>query len=149
MVQGFVAGRIGRRSIIAGAGLLAAPAVPRARATGRKPAGHAGLLLPARRVTDISARLVAPGLAEILGKPVVIENRAGAGGNIGIGYVARSCGGWLHAALASSVFVVNPSLYRNAPYDPFRDFAAGRHARRLAQPDLRAGRQRHHLAASS
>lgn len=73
--------------------------------------------------TDISARLVAPGLAEILGRPVVIENRPGAGGNIGIGYVARAAADGYTLLVASSVFVVNASLYRNAPYDPFRDFA--------------------------
>ena len=66
---------------------------------------------------------MAPGLAEILGKPVVIENRAGAGGNIGIGYVARAAADGYTLLCASSVFVVNASLYRNAPYDPYRDFA--------------------------
>ncbi|MCO6415467.1 tripartite tricarboxylate transporter substrate binding protein, partial [Siccirubricoccus sp. KC 17139] len=40
--------------------------------------------------TGLSARIVGPGLREILGKPVVIETRPGAGGNIGIGYVARA-----------------------------------------------------------
>ena len=63
------------------------------------------------------------GLAEILGKPVVIENRAGAGGNIGIGYVARSPADGYTLLVASSVLRVNSSLYRNAPYDPYRDFA--------------------------
>ncbi|MCO6415468.1 tripartite tricarboxylate transporter substrate binding protein, partial [Siccirubricoccus sp. KC 17139] len=71
----------------------------------------------------LSARIVGPGLSEILGKPVVIENRPGAGGNIGIGYVARAAADGYTLLVASSVFVVNASLYRNAPYDPFKDFA--------------------------
>ena len=113
----------------------------RSRAQGSWPERPVTLVccFPPGGSTDISARLVAPGLAEILGKPVVIENRAGAGGNIGIGYVARSPADGYTLLCASSVFVVNSSLYRNAPYDPYRDFATGRHARRLAQPDLRAG----------
>ena len=122
MVQGFVAGRVGRRSILAGAGLLAAPAV---RAQGGWPERPVTIVccFPPGGSTDASARLVAPGLAEILGRPVVIENRAGAGGNIGIGYVARAPADGYTLLCASSVFVVNSSLYRNAPYDPYRDFA--------------------------
>jgi tripartite-type tricarboxylate transporter receptor subunit TctC len=122
MVQDFAAGRIGRRSVIAGAGLLAAPSL---RAQGNWPERPITLVccFPPGGSTDISARLVAPGLAEILGKPVVVENRAGAGGNIGIGYVARAAADGYTLLCASSVFVVNASLYRNAPYDPYRDFA--------------------------
>jgi tripartite-type tricarboxylate transporter receptor subunit TctC len=65
---------------------------------------------------------VAPGLGELLGKPIVIENRGGAGGNIAMGYVARATPDGYTFLVASSVFVVNASLYRSAPYDPFRDF---------------------------
>ncbi|TDH64197.1 tripartite tricarboxylate transporter substrate binding protein [Dankookia rubra] len=122
MVQDSVTGRIGRRSIIAGAGLLVAPPV---RAQGSWPDRPVTLVccFPPGGSTDTSARLVAPGMAEILGKPVVVENRAGAGGNIGIGYVARAAADGYTLLCASSVFVVNASLYRNAPYDPYRDFA--------------------------
>jgi tripartite-type tricarboxylate transporter receptor subunit TctC len=122
MVQGLVAGRIGRRSVMAGAGLLGASP---AWAQGGWPDRPVTLVccFPPGGSTDASARLVAPGLAELLGKPVVIENRAGAGGNIGIGYVARAAADGYTLLCASSVFVVNSSLYRNAPYDPFRDFA--------------------------
>jgi tripartite-type tricarboxylate transporter receptor subunit TctC len=122
MVQGLVAGRIGRRSVMAGAGLLGASS---AWAQGGWPDRPVTLVccFPPGGSTDASARLVAPGLAELLGKPVVIENRAGAGGNIGIGYVARAAADGYTLLCASSVFVVNSSLYRNAPYDPFRDFA--------------------------
>jgi tripartite-type tricarboxylate transporter receptor subunit TctC len=54
---------------------------------------------------------------------VVIENRPGAGGNIGIAAAARAQPDGYTFLVASSVFVVNTSLYRNPPYDPFRDFA--------------------------
>ena len=78
---------------------------------------------PPGGATDILARILAPPLSEALGKPVVIENRGGAGANIGIGYVARAAADGYTLLVTSSAFVVNPSLYRSPPYDPFRDFA--------------------------
>ncbi|MDO9708598.1 Bug family tripartite tricarboxylate transporter substrate binding protein [Paracraurococcus lichenis] len=112
---------IGRRGVLAAGAALAAPAV---RAQGIFPDRTVTLVacFPPGGSTDLSARLVAPGLSEILGKPVVVENRAGAGGNIGMGYVARAAPDGHTLLVASSVFVVNVSLYRNPPYDPFRDF---------------------------
>jgi tripartite-type tricarboxylate transporter receptor subunit TctC len=73
--------------------------------------------------TDFAARMLAPGLAEMLGQPVVVENRGGAGGNIAMGQVARAAPDGYTMLVASSVFVVNSSLYRRVPYDPFRDFS--------------------------
>jgi tripartite-type tricarboxylate transporter receptor subunit TctC len=67
--------------------------------------------------------MLAPGLAEMLGQPVVVENRGGAGGNIAMGQVARAAPDGYTMLVASSVFVVNSSLYRRVPYDPFRDFS--------------------------
>jgi tripartite-type tricarboxylate transporter receptor subunit TctC len=78
---------------------------------------------PPGGATDILARILAPPLSEALGKPVVIENRGGAGANIGIGHVARAAADGYTLLVTSSAFVVNPSLYRSPPYDPFRDFA--------------------------
>jgi tripartite-type tricarboxylate transporter receptor subunit TctC len=72
--------------------------------------------------TDIAVRLIAPAMQEILGRPFVVENRGGAGGNIGIGAAARAAPDGYTLLGTSSAFVVNPSLYRNAPYDPFKDF---------------------------
>jgi tripartite-type tricarboxylate transporter receptor subunit TctC len=72
--------------------------------------------------TDVVARLVAIPLAEALGRPVVIENRVGAGGNIGISAVARAAPDGHTILVSSSAFVVNPTLYRQAPYDPIKDF---------------------------
>ncbi len=72
---------------------------------------------------DVAARLIAPPLSEALGRPVVVENRPGAGGNIGIGAVARAQPDGHTLLVCSSAFVVNPSLYARVPYDPVRDFA--------------------------
>ena len=73
--------------------------------------------------TDIAARMVSEPLAQALGKPVVVENRAGAGGNLGIQAVARAAPDGYTLLICSSAFVVNPSLYVNANYDPIKDFS--------------------------
>jgi tripartite-type tricarboxylate transporter receptor subunit TctC len=72
--------------------------------------------------TDIAARLISEPLAKALGKPVVVENRTGAGGNLGIQAVARAAPDGYTLLVCSSAFVVNPSLYVNANYDPIKDF---------------------------
>ena len=119
-------GLIGRRGLIAAAtGLVGADTRAQTGASSAWPERPVTIVVcfPPGGSTDFSARMVAPGLSELLGKPVVIENRAGAGGNIGIGVVARAQPDGYTLLVASSVFVVNASLYRTAPYDPFRDFA--------------------------
>jgi len=72
--------------------------------------------------TDIAVRLISGPLAQALGKPVVVENRPGAGGNIGIAAVARAAPDGYTLLACSSAFVVNPSLYVQANYDPIKDF---------------------------
>ena len=72
--------------------------------------------------TDNVARLVAPGLAERLGKNVIVENRAGANGMIGADYVARAKPDGLTLLVGgASVNTINPGVYKNLPYDPERD----------------------------
>jgi tripartite-type tricarboxylate transporter receptor subunit TctC len=73
-------------------------------------------------VTDIASRLVAQKLSERLGQQFYIENIAGAGGNLGMGNVARSAGDGYTILIASSSIVVNPSLYNNITYDVGKDF---------------------------
>ncbi|WP_043830817.1 tripartite tricarboxylate transporter substrate binding protein [Muricoccus aerilatus] len=74
--------------------------------------------------TDIIARLVGNLLSERWGQPVVIENRAGAGGNIGTEYVARSApDGYTLLVASVGPLAVNQSLYRTMPYDTRRDLA--------------------------
>jgi tripartite-type tricarboxylate transporter receptor subunit TctC len=77
---------------------------------------------PAGGGTDIAARLINTPLGEALGKPVIIENRGGAGGNIGTAAAARAPADGYTLLMCSSAFVVNPSLYANVAYDPFKDF---------------------------
>jgi tripartite-type tricarboxylate transporter receptor subunit TctC len=77
---------------------------------------------PAGGGTDIAARLINTQLGEALGKPVIVENRGGAGGNIGIAAAARAAGDGYTLLVCSSAYVVNPSLYAQASYDPLKDF---------------------------
>jgi tripartite-type tricarboxylate transporter receptor subunit TctC len=77
---------------------------------------------PAGGGTDIAARLINTQLGEALGKPVIVENRGGAGGNIGIAAAARAAGDGYTLLVCSSAYVVNPSLYAQAAYDPYKDF---------------------------
>src|SRR5579871_659369 len=73
--------------------------------------------------TDIMARILAQNLGEALGGNVIVENRPGASGNIGIGYVAHAEADGYTLLVSSSAYVVNPSLFARIPYDPFKDFA--------------------------
>ena len=74
--------------------------------------------------TDILARLIGQKLAESFGHPVVIENRAGAGGNIGTELAAKSApDGYTLLMGAVATHAINPSLYSKIPYDPVKDFA--------------------------
>jgi tripartite-type tricarboxylate transporter receptor subunit TctC len=73
--------------------------------------------------SDLVARLLADKLSQTLGQPFYVEDHPGAGGNIGMAQVARSTPDGNTMLVASSSYVVNPSLYANNPYDPFKDFA--------------------------
>jgi len=72
---------------------------------------------------DIVARLLGQKLAQALGKPLVVENVAGAAGNIAAERVARAApDGYTLALAANAQIIINPSLYK-LPFDPVRDFA--------------------------
>jgi len=73
--------------------------------------------------TDTVARLVQPKLQEALGQSVIIENKTGAGGNVGALQVKRADPDGYTLLVTSVAFAVNPTLYENAGYDPFKDFA--------------------------
>src|SRR5471032_3285173 len=73
--------------------------------------------------TDVMARLIAQKLSENLKQQFFVENHPGAGGNIGMMQVAKSAPDGYTILVASSSFVVNPSLYAKNPYDAFKDFA--------------------------
>ena len=74
--------------------------------------------------TDITARLLAQALGDRLGQPVVVENRPGAGGNIGAEAVARAVPDGQTLFMATSGIIgANKALYRTLPFDPVKDFA--------------------------
>lgn len=74
--------------------------------------------------SDAFARIVSPGLAELLGQQIVIDNRPGANGNIAIELVARAQpDGYTLLWGVSTTLVINPSLYKHPPIDPQKDFA--------------------------
>jgi tripartite-type tricarboxylate transporter receptor subunit TctC len=72
--------------------------------------------------SDIIARIMAAAMQETMGGSVIVENKGGAGGNIGMGYAARSEPDGYTILLSTSAYSVNPGLYPNLPYDPFKDF---------------------------
>jgi tripartite-type tricarboxylate transporter receptor subunit TctC len=73
---------------------------------------------------DIMARAVGQKLTEAWGQPVVVDNRAGAGGNIGADLVAKSPpDGYTLLMGAVATHAINPTLYGKVPYDPIKDFA--------------------------
>ncbi|MGE0351475.1 MAG: Bug family tripartite tricarboxylate transporter substrate binding protein [Hydrogenophaga sp.] len=74
--------------------------------------------------TDILARVLAPELTKAFGQPFVVDNRAGAGGNIGADVVAKSPGdGYTLLMGTVGTHGINKSLYSKLPYDPQKDFA--------------------------
>ncbi|MEI6319461.1 MAG: tripartite tricarboxylate transporter substrate binding protein [Pseudomonadota bacterium] len=73
---------------------------------------------------DITARTLSPVLSEQLGQPILVENRAGAGGNVGAEVVARSAPDGYTLLLGASSLAVNVSLYASLPFDPLKDLVA-------------------------
>ena len=73
---------------------------------------------------DILARAIAPKMGEFLGQPVVIDNRAGAGGNIGTDLAAKSPPDGYTIVIASNQVTINPWLYAKLPFDIEKDFVA-------------------------
>jgi tripartite-type tricarboxylate transporter receptor subunit TctC len=75
--------------------------------------------------TDVVARALAKDLSEMWGQPVVVENRGGAGGNIGADVVAKSApDGYTLLMTSGSIFTVNPHMYPKMPFDAKKDFIA-------------------------
>lgn len=114
---------IGRRALL---GALALPALaPSARAQGF-PDQPVRMIVPfaAGGPADIIARVVARVMTERLGRPVVVESRAGAGGTIGVDAAAKARPDGHTLVMASSgAVVILPHMRSNMPYDPLRDLA--------------------------
>jgi tripartite-type tricarboxylate transporter receptor subunit TctC len=120
---------VSRRKLIKGAGALAAgaaaPAILRIRS--------AYAAYPERPVkivvantpggpSDIVGRILSGALQQSTGKTFVIENRGGAGGNIGMEYAARAEPNGYTILLATNAYSVNYGLYQQLPFDPYKDF---------------------------
>lgn len=113
-----------RRSLALLPAALAAP-VPALAQGGAWPQRPVRLVVPfaAGTTTDFFGRAVGQRMAEEFGQPVVVENRAGAGGNIGAASVARERDGHTLLLGTSGTHGVNASLFRDQGFDPLRDFA--------------------------
>jgi tripartite-type tricarboxylate transporter receptor subunit TctC len=109
-------------AVIAGAGVLRLPSTALAQIYPDRPVR---VIVPfaAGGPSDIMGRLMAGKLSETIGRQFYVDNQAGAGGNLGMGAAARATPDGLTVLLASSTYVVNPSLYKKVPYDAFKDFA--------------------------
>ncbi|MFN9152527.1 MAG: tripartite tricarboxylate transporter substrate-binding protein, partial [bacterium] len=73
--------------------------------------------------TDIIARAIAPGMAQDLGQPVIIENRGGAGSTLGTAIGAKAPPDGYTLLMVSSAHVINPAVRKSLPYDSVKDFA--------------------------
>jgi tripartite-type tricarboxylate transporter receptor subunit TctC len=101
--------------------LVAGPA--RAQAYPSKPI-HIVVTFPLGGAPDILSRLIGAKMQESWGQPVIVDNKPGAGGNIGAESVARSpADGYTVVMGTVGTHAINPSLYSKMPYDPIKDFA--------------------------
>ncbi|MDQ7971424.1 MAG: tripartite tricarboxylate transporter substrate binding protein [Rhodocyclaceae bacterium] len=111
-----------RTLLLAAAALLATGAAP---AQDRYPSRPITLIVPqaAGGTNDIVGRVVGQKMAEVMGASVVVDNRPGAGGNIGTQLAAKAPkDGYTLLMTISSSQAINPSLYKNPGFDPVKDF---------------------------
>ena len=114
-----------RRRSLVGLGLAVA-VTPWARAQGAWPSKPVRIIVPfaAGGTTDILARALAPELSKAFGQTFIVENKAGAGGNLGADLVAKSPpDGYTLLMGTVGTQSINPSLYPKMPYDSVKDFA--------------------------
>ncbi len=112
-----------RRTTLAGlAGIALAPAAARAQDASSQPIRIVIPYAPGGG-SDILARPILPLLSEMLGRPVIVDNRPGAAGNLGAAQVARAAPDGQTLLMANNTHAINPLLYRNAGYDLAQGFA--------------------------
>ena len=118
-----IVGRIALAALVAAAWLAPASAQPASHPYPAKPIKIV-VPFPAGGIADLYARLIGARLSDTWGQPIVIENRTGAGGNIGADAVAKSApDGYTLVTGSFGTHAVNVSLFATMPYDPVRDFA--------------------------
>jgi tripartite-type tricarboxylate transporter receptor subunit TctC len=117
--------RRGAAALLAGTGLSALLPARGASAQAAYPNQPIRLIVPfSAGTSDTIARLVGQGMSRALGQPVVVENRAGAGGNIGSEACARATpDGYTFCLGTISSHAINPSIYPTLPYNVQKDFA--------------------------
>jgi tripartite-type tricarboxylate transporter receptor subunit TctC len=114
---------ITRRALIAGAAAIAA--VPAFAQTPWPQEKVVTIVVPfgAGGTSDLLGRTLADRLSQRLGQRFIVENKAGAGGNIGVASVARAAGdGYTIAMGTVSTHAINPNIYRTMPFDHVKDF---------------------------
>jgi tripartite-type tricarboxylate transporter receptor subunit TctC len=116
-----------RRAVVSlGIALIVALAGARARAQDSYPSKPVRIMVSfaAGGPTDQVARVMSAKLTELLGQTFLVENRTGAGGNIGAAEVAKAPpDGYTLLMATVSTHAINPRLYKSMPYDPVKDFA--------------------------
>jgi Tripartite tricarboxylate transporter family receptor len=125
-----ISARRSRREVLGATGLLMGAAatsslgLARAKAAGY-PERPVKIIVPFAPAgpTDIMARILIAHLGDAIGGTMIVENKPGAGGNIGIGAAAHAEPDGHTLLITSSAYVVNPGLYAKIPYDPYTDFA--------------------------
>src|SRR6516225_6980257 len=119
--------RLGRRKLLrAAVGTAMLPALSRIMRAQAYPSRPVRLItpFPAGQASDTVARLIGQSLSERIGEPVIIENRTGAGGNIGTEAVVRALPDGYTLLIASLSNAVNATLYRKLTFNFIRDIAA-------------------------
>jgi len=111
------------RALIVGAALLCAASAAHAAETWPARPVHIVVPFAPAGPTDAVSRVLADKLGTALGQQFVVENRPGAGANIGIDLAAHAAPDGYTVLMVSSSFVINPSSYHDPGYDPFKDFA--------------------------
>jgi tripartite-type tricarboxylate transporter receptor subunit TctC len=118
-------GTITRRSALLALPALAAPAALRAQPAYPSRPIRMVVPFPAGGATDLTARVVAERMSTLLGQPVVIDNRPGAGGNLGSDVVAKAePDGYTLLTCTIGTASINQFLYTRLPYDPMRDLTS-------------------------
>lgn len=112
--------RLNRRHYLAWAAAMTMPAV-QAQSWPNKPVRLVVPFAPGGS-TDVVARMLGQKLTDLWGQPVLVENRAGAGGNVGADVVAKSAPDGYTLLFASGSITINPSIYATMPFDTMRDF---------------------------
>ena len=106
-----------RKALVLTCATVAAPALVHAQAWPARPI-RLVVPFPPGGLIDNMARLIAPRLAQELGQPVVIDNKPGAGGNLGAAEVARATADGYTLLMASPPLTISPALYASMPYKP-------------------------------